>query len=282
LYLKNRSIPEFNSLYGVHHTSKLSFVKDFTPFVKVTKHLAFLIVIKTNPGEVARIFANQVTKATTRFLCTLNSHQMKKLLFIPLALLLYSTHGCAQPNANDRKVGDDCEDCDMMFEGMPTEPSWQTTIAGPGEPGERLIISGTIYKKDGKTPAPDVILYVYHTDSKGLYSPAPKQTAAKRHGHLRGWIKSDKNGHYEFSTIRPASYPNSNNPQHIHPLIKEPGLTVYWIDEFLFADDPLLPAQEKTRNKGRGGNGVVTLKKTEKGVWVGKRDIILGMNIPNY
>jgi protocatechuate 3,4-dioxygenase beta subunit len=127
-----------------------------------------------------------------------------------------------------------------------------------------------------------VILYVYHTDAKGLYSPAPKQTQAKRHGHLRGWVKTDADGRYEFKTIRPASYPNSQNPQHIHPSIKEPGTTLYWIDEFLFDDDPVLSEREKSNQEKRGGSGIISLKKNEKGVWVGKRDIVLGMNIPNY
>lgn len=208
---------------------------------------------------------------------------MKKFGLLVLSFILIQLSGCAQvAKKTDRVVGSACEDCEMMFEGMPQNVSWQTTIAGPDEPGEQLIMSGTIYKKDGKTPAPDVILYVYHTDNKGLYSPAPKQTQAKRHGHLRGWVKADAQGRYEFKTIRPASYPNSNNPQHIHPIIKEPGVSLYWIDEFLFADDPLLSEREKANQEKRGGSGIISLKKNEKGVWVGKRDIILGMNIPNY
>src|SRR5262245_33415835 len=123
---------------------------------------------------------------------------MKKILILSFAFLIHSLNGCSQPKTNDRRVGDACEDCDMMYEGMPDDIDWQTTISGPDEPGERLMISGIIYKKDGKTPAPNVILYVYQTDNKGIYSPAPRQTAAKRHGHLRGWVKSDANGRYEI------------------------------------------------------------------------------------
>ena len=208
---------------------------------------------------------------------------MKKTILLFLAFAIMQVSGCSQSaQRTDRVVGSDCEGCDMMFDGIPQDLSWQTTIAGPDEPGEQMIISGTIYKKDGKTPAPDVILYVYHTDSKGLYSPAPKQTQAKRHGHLRGWVKTNAQGRYEFKTIRPASYPNSRNPQHIHPLIKEPGVTLYFIDEFLFEDDPVLTENEKSHQEKRGGSGIVSLKKNEKGVWVGKRDVTLGMNIPNY
>lgn len=208
---------------------------------------------------------------------------MKKYTLPFLIMLMINTSACTQSNQKpDRVVGSDCEDCELMFEGMPKDISWQTTIAGADEPGERMIINGVIYKSDGKTPAPGVILYVYHTDNKGLYSPAPKQTTAKRHGHLRGWVKTDEQGRYELKTIRPASYPNSRNPQHIHPIIKEPDTSPYWIDEFLFENDPVITENEKSHQQKRGGSGIISLTKNDKGIWIGKRDILLGMNIPYY
>ncbi|MBX2968807.1 MAG: intradiol ring-cleavage dioxygenase [Cyclobacteriaceae bacterium] len=203
--------------------------------------------------------------------------------FLPYLLILsIAVTGCSQSPSAERQVGGGCEDCELMFAGMPSVLSWKTKLAPDDEPGEPLIINGTIYKRDGKTPARDVILYVYQTDNNGLYSPGPQQTQAKRHGHLRGWVKTDAQGRYEFHTIRPASYPNSQNPQHIHPIIKEPGLSLYWIDEFLFDDDPVLTEQEKARQEKRGGSGIIKLSKNSEGVWIGKRDIILGLHIPNY
>lgn len=208
---------------------------------------------------------------------------MKKFLFLSLLFTSVAFSGCSQSKeTTERQVGGGCEDCDLMFAGMPGNISWKTNLAGPDEPGDPLIISGTIYQKDGKTPAPGVILYVYHTDNKGKYTPAKNQTHARRHGKLRGWVKSDEQGRYEFTTIRPASYPNSQNPQHIHPIIKEPGISRYWIDEYLFEDDPVLTGQEKSRQPGRGGPGIVKLTKNSEGTWIGKRNIILGLNVPQY
>ncbi len=208
---------------------------------------------------------------------------MKVFLASLLIFLLTANYGCTQsPAKTDRPVGSNCEDCQLMFEGMPANLTWETKLTNSSEPGEPMIISGTIYKRDGKTPAPDVILYIYHTDATGKYSPSPNQTNGKRHGHLRGWMKTDGQGSYKLVTIRPASYPNRQAPQHIHPIIKEPGTSLYWIDEYLFDDDPLLNEEEKKRQEKRGGPGIIHLTKDAQGVWIGKRDIVLGMNIPNY
>ncbi len=188
---------------------------------------------------------------------------------------------CGQ-SASDKKVGGPCDGCEMMYEGMPADLSSTTSLIDKTEPGESMIISGTIFKKDGKTPAPGIILYVYHTDSKGIYAKGADQKYALRHGHIRGWMKSDSKGHYEFRTIRPAPYPNADNPAHVHPTIKEPGLSLYWIDEYLFEDDPLVTAAVRKQQEKRGGLGIIKLTRDQHGVWTGHRDIILGLNIPGY
>jgi len=205
---------------------------------------------------------------------------MKKLLLLLSCIIILAPYGCSQNNSTSQELKSipDCEDCELILDGIPTNLTWQTRIAGPDEPGEPMIISGTIYKKDGKTPASDVVLYVYHTDSTGHYTPAPKQTRGQRHGHLRGWMKTDTRGRYQFTTIRPASYPIGRNPQHIHPIVKESD-KIYWIDEYWFEDDPYLDAQAKSYAQNRGGSGIIRLAKNSEGVWIGERDIVLGLNI---
>lgn len=206
---------------------------------------------------------------------------MKTLMTISALMILLSSAVAAQQTR--KLVGGTCEGCEGVFEELPKQLHWETTIHKPGEPGEPLEISGTIFKADGKTPAPGVILYVYHTDAKGVYEPAPGAASwVKRHGHLRGWMKTDARGQYKFHTIKPAAYPGRRDPAHIHPTIKEPDKNEYYIDEYRFADDPLLTAQERAREEKRGGSGIITLTKNSQGVWIGRRDIVLGRNIPNY
>lgn len=200
---------------------------------------------------------------------------MKKLLIFSI-LLFISLLSQAQ------KIGSGCEDCDLMYAGMPKELNWKTTIADAKEEGERMEISGTIYQKDGKTPAVGVILYVYHTDVKGEYTPSTAQLHGRRHGHLRGWMKTDAQGRYKFNSIRPAAYPNQRFAAHVHPIIKEPTKNEYWIDEYQFEGDSLLTQKDRANAQNRGGSGIINLTKNEKGVWIGKRDIVLGKNVPNY
>jgi protocatechuate 3,4-dioxygenase, beta subunit len=195
--------------------------------------------------------------------------------------------GCrAAATGSDRaageRVGGPCEGCEAIFEGMPEKLAARTRIAAEGEAGEPMEIGGVVYRADGKTPAKDVILYVYHTDAAGIYAPAPGATGnARRHGHLRGWMRTDAAGAYHFTTIRPASYPGGGNPAHVHAIVKEPGVNEYWIDDFHFEGDRYLPAEAVARMQNRGGSGVLALTKRE-GVWVGRRDIVLGLNVPNY
>jgi protocatechuate 3,4-dioxygenase beta subunit len=145
----------------------------------------------------------------------------------------------------------------------------------------KLAVNGVVYKADGM-PASGVIIYVYHTDQKGIYPKKGNETGwGKRHGYIRGWMKTNDKGEYKFFTLRPASYPDGRNPQHIHVTIKEPGKTEYWIDEFLFDDDPFLTAEERSKKQGRGGNGI--LKPKDMGNMLkAERNIYLGKNIPDY
>lgn len=181
------------------------------------------------------------------------------------------------------RVGGYCDGCEAIYDGMPEQLNWETRIAAANEPGEPFEASGRILQPDGKTPAPGVILYAYHTDAKGIYSPAPGATGgARRNGHLRGWIKTNARGEYKFVTIKPASYPDTKIPSHIHLIVKEADKNEYYIDSFEFDDDPFLTQQERARRRKLGGSGVVHLIKNAGGVWLARRDITLGLNVPDY
>jgi len=188
-----------------------------------------------------------------------------------------------QNNLTPKLVGGPCEGCEAVFEFDSKYLSSIDTLPDFIEEGPKLKLIGTIYKKDGKTPAKDVILYIYHTNQSGVYPTKGDETGwAKRHGYLRGWIKTGGDGKYTFYTLKPGTYPSRSAPAHIHPVILEPDGKYYWIEEYLFEGDPLLKETELPSRAPRGGDsGILTLKK-EKNILIGKRDIILGKNIPGY
>jgi protocatechuate 3,4-dioxygenase beta subunit len=207
---------------------------------------------------------------------------MKSYYLIYAGIFLSPLFGCSQPAK--QLIGGPCEGCEAIHESPVAfnQLNNRDTMAGFDDAGLQLHIKGVVYQADGKTPTPGIIIYFYHTDEKGIYaSKAGEKGWGKRHGSLRGWLKTGDKGEYEFFTIRPASYPKTNNPQHIHMTIKEPGKNEYWIDEIHFDDDPLLTTEAKSHFQNRGGTGLLTLVKKDNR-YSGVRNIILGKNIPGY
>lgn len=159
---------------------------------------------------------------------------------------------------------------------MPSELTSDSRIAPPDEPGEALVLEGVVRRLDD-SPAGGVIVYAYHTNVGGVY---PKDTTF--HGRLRGWARTDSEGRYRFTTIRPAGYPSGAECAHIHLHVIEPGIGTYYIDNIVFDDDPdLSPQLRQKSEKGRAGSGVTYPTKRD-GVWHIQRDIVLGKNIPGY
>jgi protocatechuate 3,4-dioxygenase beta subunit len=194
--------------------------------------------------------------------------------WIALALLLV-THSWAK--GQEPVIGGPCEGCELVFVGMPKKISAESVIASSSTPGQAMILSGRVRTRN-QQPAEGIIVYAYHTNATGVY---PRGTT--RHGALRGWAKTDTVGRYSFRTIRPAAYPGTTNPQHVHMHVIEPGRGTYYIDDVLFLDDPLLTSEHRELMvRGRGGSGLSDPKLNNDGIWHIVRDITLGENIPDY
>lgn len=208
---------------------------------------------------------------------------MRLLLFLLISCFI-ACKGDGQidinhPVATDKAVGGGCDGCEQLYQYDPRTISNIDTLPEFLSQKEKIKVSGTIYQLDGKTPAANVIMYLYHTDENGLYDT--RGTNENRYINHRGWVKTNADGRYTFYTFKPAAYPSNEYPCHIHPTIKEAGKTVYYIDDFNFADDPLLTREKREKLPLRGGSGIMEMR-WEDDLWVGKRDIILGLNIPNY
>src|SRR5687767_5573459 len=99
---------------------------------------------------------------------------MNKSIFISVLFFAGLIQACAQKS--EKNVGGGCEGCEAVHEYGSKKLMTDDTLPDFHEPGPKLEVSGTIYHKDGKTPAKDVILYIYHTDQKGEYSTKGNET----------------------------------------------------------------------------------------------------------
>lgn len=155
---------------------------------------------------------------------------------------------------------------------VPDTVSWRTVFPVTRDDGEPIIISGTVYKTDGKTPAANTLIYFYHTDKFGIYG----REGQHKHGRFRGWMLTDEKGRYEFASVRPASYPNSTQSQHVHMTLTTLESREDWIDSILFEGDRFLTARERESSGKRGGfNPIVALVKGPDGVSRAVRNIQL-------
>ncbi len=154
------------------------------------------------------------------------------------------------------------------------ELSWSTVLTAAGEPGAPMIVTGRILAADGRTPIEGITLHVYHTDARGLYSDKPG--GGSNDPRIKGSMKTGKDGRYEFRSIRPASYPGTNNPQHIHAKVFGAGYAERWIPEYWFDDDPLITNAMSARYAHLGAfSPVVSAKRGGDGVFACVRDIRL-------
>lgn len=205
-------------------------------------------------------------------------------MLIAIRLIAAGVAAVTAPPSHEPIIGLPCEGCEAVFDGLPAAPASSSRIASPTEPGQAMTIVGTVFTRDGH-PAPGVIVYAYHTNARGIY-PTDERLRGRpgfRHGVLRGWAKTDDRGRYRFDTIRPAGYPDTDIPAHVHMHVIEVGRCTYYIDDIFFEDDPRLTAAKRRQlARGRGGSGVVSPRKDGEGNWTVTRDITLGAEIPGY
>jgi protocatechuate 3,4-dioxygenase beta subunit len=209
---------------------------------------------------------------------------MRLLIKILTSLVLSSWAVFPQDtlSVNFRLIGT-CEGCEAIFEYGDRILTSVDTLPDFHDKGQKIKITGTIYLKNGMTPAEGVVLYIYHTDQEGVYATKGDETGwGRRHGYIRGWIRTGRDGKYAFYTLKPGTYPDRTQPAHIHPIILEPDGKYYWLGSYHFKGDPLLTDNDISPKFPRGGrSGLLDLQK-QGNLWVGKSDIILGKNIPDY
>ncbi|GAA4717353.1 hypothetical protein Prum_020040 [Phytohabitans rumicis] len=129
--------------------------------------------------------------------------------------------------------------------------------------GDALLIEAVILDA-GCRPAGGADLRIWHTDARGLYGPADSERCC----YYEGTVRTDHNGRFRLSTIRPAQYPEPNAPPaHIHLEIRHPSASLTTQIVFGIADPPatvaptgqLLPVPLRRDGTGWRGDAVFVL-----------------------
>lgn len=128
------------------------------------------------------------------------------------------------------------------------------TLVSQDEPGIRLSVTCAVIDAHGKR-VPGAQVYLYHTSSQGLYARQAAHIAAmegdRRHARLFGYLRTDQQGMFSVQTIRPAGYPGTELPAHIHVEIKS-GDSSPLITEIRFEDDPRLTPELRAQSIREG------------------------------
>ena len=137
----------------------------------------------------------------------------------------------------------------------------------------KLKLTGIIYQSDGVTPAKDVILFVEQPDENGDFDL--RRTGDARYVFHRSWVKTDADGRYTFYTFVPGGDRRFNQLQQVFPIVKQSSKEAYELESFLFDEDPLLTKTCRKRLAKKGDPSRILKLKSENGIFVAERNIIL-------
>ncbi|MCD0448921.1 protocatechuate 3,4-dioxygenase subunit beta [Actinocorallia sp. API 0066] len=129
-----------------------------------------------------------------------------------------------------------------------TELDTDLTRQHTGEPlGERMTVTGRVLDRDGR-PVRGQLVEIWQANAAGRYAhqrdghPAPLDPNFTGVGRCR----TDDDGRYAFTTIKPGPYPwrnhtNAWRPAHIHFSLFGRAFTQRLVTQMYFPGDPLFP-----------------------------------------
>lgn len=129
---------------------------------------------------------------------------------------------------------------------------FRSRLVDAGEPGEQLVVTGTVLSADCRTPVPGALIEVWQANHAGVYDTnRPGNFTEVTSFHLRGMMYTNERGQYEIETVMPGRYPVPPNlpglekyagltrPAHIHFRVIE-SLHVPVTTQLYFKGDPYI------------------------------------------
>jgi hypothetical protein len=131
-------------------------------------------------------------------------------------------------------------------------------LVNVNEPGEPLIIYGKIMNSKSRQPVSNATLFLYQTDTAGIYN----STGPDEQARIRGTVNTNESGCFTIKTILPGDYPNRKNSRHIHYVVNAKGYnerkSILFFKGFT------------TENiTGEGPLVVLDIKRDKTGTWTG-------------
>jgi protocatechuate 3,4-dioxygenase beta subunit len=121
----------------------------------------------------------------------------------------------------------------------------RASLCDAAEPGDPYALSGRIWGTDGCTPLADALVEVWHADASGEYDMlGPGKPRDEAVYHLRGLLRSARDGSYAFDTVVPGPY--GHRARHIHFAVHAEGHEPF-ITQSYFAGDPRLASDRIAR-----------------------------------
>ncbi len=133
-----------------------------------------------------------------------------------------------------------------------------------GEPqGERIIVTGRLLEEDGR-PVRNALVEIWQANAGGRYRHEGDQHPAPLDPNFSGAGRTitDRDGRYEFVTVKPGAYPWQNHPNawrpaHIHFSVFGRAFSSRLVTQMYFPGDPLFEfdpifrsvRDEKARNR---------------------------------
>lgn len=203
---------------------------------------------------------------------------LKNLSLASLSAGLFPAAASAHPGLAGGSAG--AAECfvttlDFYGEGpfyTPNPPLIQNNqLAAPGEPGERLILSGQVRTLDCAELIPNTAIDLWHANDAGQYD--------NQGYNLRGIAHSNAQGFYLVETILPGHYPNGGSfrPSHIHVKVTPPGFETL-TTQLYFEGDEYIPGDAAASiNSGPydATHRIIPLTLNNQGKYEGTWDIVV-------
>ena len=136
-------------------------------------------------------------------------------------------------------------------------------LAKDSEPGESLVIYGKIIDRTSNQPIRNASLFLYQTDSSGIYNASGGPDNQAR---ISGTMHTNESGCFKIKTILPGDYPGQKNSRHLHYVLNAKG--------YKETKSILFFKGFTTKNiTGRGLLEVLDIKKVVNGGWIGTIDL---------